>query len=122
MLAPAVEKGLLTILLNTKPIAADVDGDNVRSVRFISGNDQRQMVVEADYFIDASEEGDLLPLTGTEYVTGSESKKETGEPLASDEARPGNMQSFTWCYAIDYLPDEDHTIEKPAMYDFWQKH
>ena len=122
MLAPAVEKGLLTILLNTKPIAADVDGDSVRAVRFISGNDQRQMVVEADYFIDASEEGDLLPLTGTEYVTGSESKKETGEPLASDEARPGNMQSFTWCYAIDYLPDEDHTIEKPAMYDFWQKH
>jgi hypothetical protein len=32
------------------------------------------------------------------------------------------MQSFTWCYAIDNIPGEDHTIEKPSIYDFWQKH
>lgn len=122
MLAPAVEKGLLTVLLTTEPVGADVDGDHVRAVRFVGGSDRHETIVEAKYFIDASETGDLLPLTGTEYVTGSESKKDTGEPNASDEARPANMQSFTWCYAIDYLPGEDHTIDKPAMYDFWHQH
>jgi hypothetical protein len=94
----------------------------VRAVKFLRGTDQKEMVIEADYFIDASEVGDLLPLTGTEYVTGSESKKETGEPLASDEARPGNMQSFNRCYSNDNMPDEDHTIGKTAMFDLWQKH
>ncbi|MBC8870082.1 MAG: FAD-dependent oxidoreductase [Planctomycetes bacterium] len=122
MLAPAIEKGLLTVLLDTEPVGADVDGDRVRAVRVVGGGGRQETVVEAKYFIDASETGDLLPLTGTEYVTGAESKKDTGEPNASDEARPANMQSFTWCYAIDYLPDQDHTIDKPAMYDFWQQH
>ncbi|HPM81658.1 MAG TPA: FAD-dependent oxidoreductase [Candidatus Anammoximicrobium sp.] len=122
MLAPAVQKGLLTILLNTEPLAADVSGDRVRAVRLACGPDRRQTVVQAKYFIDASETGELLPLTGTEYVTGSESRRDTGEPNASETARPANMQSFTWCYAIDYLPDEDHTIDKPARYDFWRQH
>ena len=122
LLAPAVAKGLLTILLDTQPLAADINGDRVRAVRLVGGPDRRETVVEARYFIDASETGDLLPLTGTEYVTGSESRKETGEPSASEEARPANMQSCTWCYAIDYLPDEDHTIDKPAQYDFWREY
>ncbi|WP_166831199.1 FAD-dependent oxidoreductase [Thalassoroseus pseudoceratinae] len=122
LLAPAVKQGLLKIRLNTQPIGADVDGDQVRAIQFKSRDHAQPIHIEADYFIDASEEGDVLPLTGTEYVTGSESQKETGEPSAGDEARPDNMQSITWCYAIDYLPDEDHTIDKPAMYDFWQKH
>ncbi len=122
MLAPAVEKGLLTILLDCEPVAADVDGDRVHAVRLVAGPDRREFIVDAKYFIDASEAGDLLPLTGTEYVTGSESKSDTGEPNASDEARPANMQSFTWCYAIDYLPGEDHAIEKPDQYDFWREY
>ena len=122
MLAPAVKKGLLKIRLNTRPVKADVDGDHVRAIQFESADSLRPITVKASYFIDASEEGDLLPLTGTEYVTGSESQSETGEPSAGEHARPDNMQSITWCYAIDYLPDQDHTIPKPAMYDFWQKH
>jgi len=122
MLAPAVKKGLLTVLLSTDPVGADMDGDHVRAVRLAGGSDRRETIVEAKYFVDASETGDLLPLTGTEYVTGSESKKGTGEPNASDEARPANMQSFTWCYAIEYLPGEDHLTDKPAMYDFWLRH
>lgn len=122
MLAPAVQQGLLTVLLNSEPIGADADGDRVRTVRIAAGADRREMVVEAKYFIDASEMGDLLPLTGTEYVTGSEARSDTGEPNASEMARPQNMQSCAWCYAIDYLPGEDHTIERPARYDFWHQH
>lgn len=118
MLAPAVAKGRLTLMLNTRPVTAEIDGDRVRVVRLTTGVG-REVTVRAKYFIDASETGALLPLTSTEYVTGSESQRETGEPNASPEARPQNMQSCTWCFAMEYLPGEDHTIDRPAQYDFW---
>ena len=51
--------------------------------------------------------------TKTEYVTGAESQKQTGEPHAAAEPQPDNMQGITCCFAIDYLSGEDHTIETP---------
>ncbi len=67
-----------------------------------------------------AEEGDLLALSGTEYVIGAESRKQTGEPHAPEEADPTNIQALTHCFAIDHLEGEDHTIDRPAMYDFWK--
>ncbi|EMI16057.1 Glucose-inhibited division protein A-related protein [Rhodopirellula maiorica SM1] len=119
MLAPAVSAKRLTVLLNTKPIHADVDGDRVRSVTLVT--DQGEKIhVSAPYFIDASEQGDLLPLTNTEYVTGAESRHETGESHAPENAEPDNIQAFTWCFAIDHIEGADHTIDKPDQYDFWK--
>ena len=43
-------------------------------------------------------------------------RAQTGELNALDVADPFDQQSATWCMALDYLPDEDHTIEKPARY------
>ena len=114
MLAPYASSGQLTVLLNTRPVSADVQGNWVRSV--IVG-DRR---VAATYFLDATEQGDLLPLTKTEYVTGFESQKQTGELHAPSEAQPSNIQSFTCCFAIEYRKGEDHTIEKPEQYTFWR--
>jgi len=122
MLAPAVQAGRLRLLLDTSPAGADVAGDLVRAVRLVNARGRREMTVRAKYFIDASETGELLPLTGTEFVTGSESQAQTGEPHAAAEARPANMQAVTWCYAVDYLEDEDHTIDKPPQYDFWRQY
>ena len=80
----------------------------------------RELVLTASYFLDATELGDLLPMTGTEYVVGAESQKETGEPHAPKEANPRNQQAFTYCFAMDYVEGEDHTIGRPAEYDFWR--
>ncbi len=121
MLAPAVSSGRLTVLLNTEPIKAEVDGDRIQSVTLTTGEGQDIHAV-APYFIDASEQGDLLPLTKTEFVTGAESQQETGEEHAPDKAEPDNIQSFTWCFAVDHIDGADHTIEKPQQYDFWQNH
>src|SRR5690606_8958813 len=82
-----------------------------------SGNSK---ILKAPYFVDATELGDLLPLTGTEFVTGTESKAQTGELHAPEVANPKNNQAFTTCFAIDYVPGEDHTIERPKDYDFWK--
>ena len=119
MMAPFLSDGRLTILTDTIAVGAGVSGDRIRSIRIRHTPSGDESELEAPYFIDATELGDLLPITGTEYVTGAESQAQTGEPHAPAEAQPHNMQAMTWCFAIDYREGEDHTIEKPAGYDAW---
>ena len=120
MLAYPQAKGNLLILLKRKPIAADVDGDFVKSVTMRNLETGSEETIYAEYFLDATELGDLLPLTGTEYVTGAESKDETGEPHAKPEPQPANMQAITWVFAMSYDPKGNHVIEKPEGYEFWR--
>jgi hypothetical protein len=119
LLAPYLSGGRLALWLRHKPVTADVDGDRVRAIT-VRGADGRERTIAADYFLDATEQGDLLPLTKTEYVTGFESRRETGEPHAPEQAQPANIQSFTVCFAIDHVEGADHTIDKPAEYGFWR--
>ena len=51
-----------------------------------------ERVVEAGWFVDATETGELLPLAGAEHVTGAESREQTGEPHAAAVADPLDMQ------------------------------
>ena len=120
MLAPWMSGGRLIVLLEHKPVRADAGGDRVRAVTVRHLETGAERVITAPYFIDATEQGDLLPLTGTEFVTGFESRKQTGEPHAPAEAQPANIQAFTVCFAVDYLKDEDHTIDRPPEYGFWR--
>jgi hypothetical protein len=120
MLAPYVSGGRLTVLLRHKPVRAEVTGDRVRVVAARSAESGMERSITAPYFLDATEQGDLLPLAKVEYVTGFESSKETGELHAPAEAQPANIQSFTVCFAMDYLEGEDHVIEKPTEYAFWR--
>jgi hypothetical protein len=71
--------------------------------------------------LDATETGELLPLTGAEHVTGFESRAETGEPSAPDVADPADMQAFSVCFAVEHT-DGDHTVDRPARYGFWRDH
>ena len=120
MLAPHVSTGRLRILLEHEPVAADVDGDRVRAVTVRDRTTDRRTVLAASYFIDATELGDLLPLTRTEFVIGAESRRDTGEPRAPEEANLLDQQAVTWCFAMDYVPGEDHTIDRPTEYAFWR--
>lgn len=120
MLAPHASSAQLTVLLRHVPVTADVERDRVRAVTVKSVDSSVERVIRAEYFLDATELGDLLPLTRTEYVTGFESRKQTGEPHAPEQAQPLNMQAFTVCFAMDHVAGEDHTIERPAEYAFWR--
>ncbi len=111
--APYISSGQLQILLHAVPQDASVTGDRVESVRLQTG-----VTVRARYFLDATEDGALLPMTGTEYVMGAES--DTGELHASSRPGPANMQAPTWCFAMEYRPGENHVTEKPAEYDYWK--
>lgn len=120
MLAPFVASARVQILLRTVPVSAATNGDKVEAVRVRSLESGNELNLVAPFFADATETGELLPLTKTEYVTGAESQKETGELHAKPEAQPQNMQAFTCCFAMEYLHGEDHTIEKPREWEFWR--
>lgn len=120
LLAPFSSGGRLRVLLQHKPVEAFVDGDIVKAVRLLDFESGNKVVLSAPFFIDATELGDLLALTKTEHFSGSESRKQTGEPHASTEEKPANQQAFTCCFAMDFLAGEDHTIQKPEDYGFWR--
>ncbi|MFM9031510.1 MAG: FAD-dependent oxidoreductase [Opitutaceae bacterium] len=122
LLAPHVAGRRVEILLRHRPVDAAVQGDRVEAVRVRSLESGHELVLRAPLFVDATELGDLLPLTRTEYVSGGESRRETGEPHAKDKAEPANHQAFTCCFAMDYLAGEDHTIDRPRDYAFWRDH
>ncbi|MFN2230763.1 MAG: FAD-dependent oxidoreductase [Anaerolineae bacterium] len=123
MLAYPRSTGRVRVLLEHEPVAVDVEGDQVRAVTLQHVQTGERVTVSADYVLDATELGDLLPLAGVEYVIGAESQAETGEPHAvSGPAQPGNVQSITWCYPVAHDPDHEHVIEAPAQYARWREY
>jgi hypothetical protein len=122
MLAPHIASGRVRLLLEHKAVRAETAKDRMQTVTVRDLREGNETILHAPYFLDATELGDLLPLTKTEFLTGFESQRETGEPHAPPEAQPDNHQAFTCCFAIDYHNGEDHTIDKPAEYDFWRKY
>ncbi|WNQ10080.1 FAD-dependent oxidoreductase [Paenibacillus aurantius] len=120
MLAPYVNSGRITVLYEYKPVAAETEGDSVRSVTVEQRGTGRRLELTGAYFLDATECGDVLPLAGVEFVMGAEASSETGELHAAREADPLDMQSITHVFAADYVEGGDFTIERPEMYDYWK--
>jgi hypothetical protein len=118
MLAPFVSSGQLTILLNHRAMTAQYDDKKVYSIT-LQNEAAETLEVKARYFVDATETGELLPLTQTAWVSGAESRLETGEPSAPLLADPHNNQAFSMCFALSYHEGQDHTIAKPQDYEFW---
>jgi hypothetical protein len=121
MMEPSREKKSLEVFLRHKATAAHVDGDRVASVTLKDLERNEDVTISADYILDATEIGELLPLAKVEYVVGAESKKDTNEPHALDgPPEPGNVQSLTWCFAMGLDPDGEHVIDKPKQYERWR--
>jgi hypothetical protein len=121
LLSPYLAAGQLEILLSCRPFAVEVQGDRVLSVVVREAAGGNEIAISAPFVLDATELGDLLPLARVEYCTGAESQAQTGEPHAlPGEPDPLDQQAITACLALDYLPEEDHTIDRPQDYDFWR--
>ncbi len=122
MLAPYRASGRIRIYYEMVPTAVEMNGDRVRTVT-LTDRTGDHFLITADYVLDATELGDLLELGDIEHVIGAESKVETGELHALDgNTQPLDQQSITWCFAIDYTPGGDFTIDKPEDYDFWHSY
>jgi len=120
MLAPLLASDRLEVLRRHRPTSVTTDGDRVTSVSLQDLGDGNDVIVSAAYVLDATETGELLPLTGAEYITGAESRADTGEPHAPEIADPLNMQATSVCFAVDHLDGKDHTIDRPDTYGFWR--
>lgn len=118
LLAPHRAAGRLSVLLGWRPVGAEASRDRVEAVTLADAAGD-ETTVTARYVCDATETGELLPLADVEHVTGAESRAETSEPHAPDEADPRNQQAVTHCVALDHRPGEDHTIARPPDYDAW---
>jgi len=123
MLKQAASAGRLEIRHNTIAIAAFTSGDRVEAVTVREDIEGTELTINARFILDATELGDLLPMTGTEYVTGAESKAQTNEPNAVDgPAQPDNIQGFTWVFAMAHAEGTHSVIDKPAQYERWRSY
>jgi len=118
--APIVE-GQLDLRLNTVAVSAVTHTDRVETVTLRDNLTGDETLVFAKYVLDATELGDLLPMTGTEYVSGAESKADTQEPNAVEgPPEPGNVQGITWIFAMAHDEGSNRVIDKPEQYERWR--
>ena len=121
MLAPYVARGQLLVLRRHAVTGADVVGDKIAGLGLRDLERGLECDVSASLYVDATETGDLLDTARVEHVFGGESRDETGELHALERADPYDQQAITWCFAMDYLPGENHVVERPAEYDRFRR-
>ncbi len=121
MLARHVSAGRVRILRQHRPVAARGAGaGRLTAVVVRDGVSGAETEVRAEYFLDATENGDLLPLAEIEHVTGAEARSETGEASAPERAGPANVQAFSVCFVLEERAGENHVIAAPDRYEFWR--
>lgn len=116
MLGAHVDSGRLVVRTGTRPVSATVRAGRVTAVH-LEDADGRSLELRAAVVVDATELGDLLPLTGTPWVIGSEGTSAFGEPNAlPGGARPEAEQSCTWCAALVFDPSSQRPGPEPPGY------
>jgi FAD dependent oxidoreductase len=80
--------------------------------------------VVADYFLDATDTGELIKLAGLQYRVGKEGRAEFGEPDAPMLADRHDQQPVTFVMALrrEARPRECTEIAQPESYGFWQQY
>lgn len=121
-LQPYLTNGRIEIILQSSPVKTFVTDDKITKLIMKDNKNNKSFNITADYFLDATETGELLPLAGVEYTIGAEKKSETGELNALNEEDPTDVQPITHVFAVEFRGGENHTIKKPEMYDFWSNY
>lgn len=104
----------LTLKLNTPWIAVKKNGTGWDVTITEKG---KTNIIKTQVLIDATGTGDVAAMAGVPFSTGFDSRKDTGEQLAPENAIPV-IQDITWCAILkDYGKDADKTLQQPAGYD-----
>lgn len=122
LLQTYLEHGQITVLLHTRVNGLQMQGDRIASasaLQSLPGKQPELIVIRAGIVLDATETGDLLPLSGCEYVTGSEGRDAYDEPHGTDEPDRDLVQSFTYPFIVEFCQGQDWTISKPPDYERW---
>ncbi len=123
MLAPHVSNGSVMVLRRNRAVGVKATAmDQLKAVILRDDVADSETCVCASYFLDATENGDLLPLASVEHVTGSESRGQTGEPSAPETPNAHNVQAFSVCFVLEERAGENHVIPRPLRYDHWRSY
>ena len=116
MLQPVIANGKVHIWLHTVPTGVQRYDRSIQSVQAYDFTNRRWLRLEGRYFIDATEWGDLIQLSGLHYRVGAEARSETGEPNAPLVADPDAIQSFTYPFTLLKTNHAAESAIAPAYY------
>ncbi|HEY9678396.1 MAG TPA: FAD-dependent oxidoreductase [Drouetiella sp.] len=122
LLKPAESEGKLAVYLRFKPVQVSCETDKdsrktLKRVLTLNLDNNEIITFEPQIVIDATELGDLLPLSELQYDSGSDAVSKTHESHAPDEGNPENVQDFVYPFVCEFREGESHTIPKPKFYD-----
>ena len=119
MLQPYIDNGMLEIYYFCSLVSVEADETMIKSLCVKSKEELYQ--VSGTYYLDGTDEGDLIAQSGCAYVTGAESFDMTGEPSAAKCFDSEDRQPVTWTLAFANKKKGDFVIEKPQEYEFFKK-
>lgn len=120
MLGDARGSGVLDLALRTRVAGVSRRGDTVTGVEIASAAEQGMLMrrVGSTVLIDATEWGDVIPLTGARYRAGNTTSD------ALDRSR--RIQDFTWTAVVKQypqgVPPELRVTNPPPGYDKLRRH
>jgi hypothetical protein len=117
LLAPSKNESKLAVYLRHAPAKVESASGEIKSVQMINLDTGEWVNFKAKYYVDATELGELLPLSGASYSSGVESQAETGEPSAPVTANSEAVQDYTYPFIVEFVPGTQNTIPKPALYE-----
>jgi len=92
-------------------------GNRVCGAVFTHSKTGKQLTIDAEQVIDATELGDVLSSAGARFDVGMEASNTSGEDVGITTSND-IIQDFTYVAILkDYGADADKTIPKPANYD-----
>ena len=120
LLRPAQRRGNLRLLRLSRPVAAVCRAGELESLTIERRPWGQYDTVRASVFIDATDAGDLLMLSGMPYRIGKEARHEFDEPDAPLHADPQDQQPVTWVMALRKSPHPGPLSKEPAAYHWWR--
>jgi hypothetical protein len=114
-----IKAGRLTIWTHAVPVEVKRDNRTLVSILAYDLANRAWLRLKGKYFIDASEWGDGIRLSGLPFRVGAEARSDTGERDAPEQADPNAIQSFTYPFILlnprkAFIAQQDN---RPPGYD-----
>lgn len=123
MMGPFQRSGRIRLWLHTVPVKVDRQGRMIRSVLAYDFDHATWLLLRGRFFVEASELGDLLSLSGLPYRIGAESRAETHERNAPAAANPHASQSFTYPFILEQRSRAEVSKDpEPPAYESFLRH
>lgn len=120
MIAPYIARGQIQVIWDHYPVAAKVDQGRLTAVQFApTETDQFDLEVRARLTIDATDWGEVIQVSRTEFEVGPDPfhrYQEPSAPVDLSENPPNEMNPITWAMIVEQS-DAETPIPRPLKFD-----